>query len=79
MSKKQHYETSGVYIRAINQNTGDWDSVCFEDLEKWQQEEFLETKPKEWVAQLAVILADRLHLSSSVIRDIKGIVKPDTQ
>jgi len=58
---KVPHNLSGMYFRAQNEETGKWESVCFEDLSEKQMDEQLNQRSEEWIKSLAKQLANKLH------------------
>jgi hypothetical protein len=51
---------SGIYFRCQNEN-GEWDNVCFEDLTREDQEKSIKDKTTLWLCSLAFHLADTIN------------------
>lgn len=52
---------SGIYFRSKNTETNKWDNICFEDLSRDKQVEYLSEKPIEWICSLVLQLADTIN------------------
>lgn len=52
---------SGIYFRVKNEETGEIDSVVFEDLSEQQQDEMMNGRSEEWLKSLAKKLANTLN------------------
>lgn len=58
---KKPHNISGMYFRAQNEETGKWESICFEDLSDKQMDAQLNGRSEEWIKSLAKQLANSLH------------------
>lgn len=62
---KEQRNLSGVYFRQQNKETGKWENVCFEDLEKETQEEILNSRIEsghyEFVKGLVMHMANTIN------------------
>ena len=49
----------GVFFRV--ERDGKWDSICFTDLTEEEQRKQMENRSKDWLEELAVILAQAVR------------------
>ena len=52
---------SGIFMRFHNKETDKWENRCFEDLPEETQNEYLETKSRDWIRDLAKMLGKTLN------------------
>lgn len=52
---------SGIYFRVKNEETGKFESVCFEDMTEEQQERIMYGRSEVWLEKLAKGLANTLN------------------
>ena len=58
---KTKHGLSGIYFRCRNEETGNWESVVFEDLPEEEQNSILDTKSPEFIKGLVKQLSDTLY------------------
>lgn len=52
---------SGIYFRHQNPETGKWENWVFEDLPAERQAEILDSKEKEFVKNMCLVLSKKLR------------------
>ena len=52
---------SGVFFRQKNEETGEYESVCFEELREQEKKRVLETRTLEWKDMMIMILCETLN------------------
>jgi hypothetical protein len=52
---------SGVFFRQKNEETGEYENVCFEELRKQEKKRVLETRTLEWKDMMIMKLCDTLN------------------
>jgi len=71
MKKKRRL--SGIFFRSMNEETGKWENVVFEDLSKEQQDKVMDGRSEEWVKSLAKKLAEKYneaHPNETIVETI---------
>lgn len=58
---KEKRNISGIYFRVQNKQTGEWDTIVFEDLSDDQQDRVMLKRSNEWLQSLAKQLANSLR------------------
>lgn len=57
----EQHKISGVYIRFKNPITGQYENRVFEDLPESTQRSTLEGRNEDWLKEMVIIMAKRLH------------------
>ena len=52
---------SGIYFRSLNEETGKWEAIVFEDLSEEEQDRYMEGRSEEWIKNLAKQLANTIN------------------
>lgn len=58
---KTRRNLSGIYFRALNEDTGRYDNVVFEDLNENEQDKMMEGRSEEWLKSLAKQLSNTIN------------------
>lgn len=73
MEKKKRAIT-GIYFRVLNEQTGKYDNICFEDLPVDTQRDILSEKNKDWIAELCIKLAETINRMAEYTEEQERIV-----
>lgn len=57
----EEHKISGVYIRFKNPATGQYENRVFEDLPESAQRSALNGRHEDWLKEMVIIMAKRLH------------------